>query len=498
MRYPALLYGLFAVFGCCVALTEQPWLVAIPVSCLILPIITQNDYSLRGRMAFALLIGFGYCAYTSNHLSVPPLPAHGITGRALLRIHSMSHVQVAYGPAWIIKGDLQSFVPIDDDEALIKNAAYNMTLPDMEISELPNPNWSYLVDGTLRERASGSYQLSVKRATEWHPVATSWNFAYWRHLAKEEVKHYIEKQIPDTQSAQFLIGLTTGEFADKHIRRALGRFGLQHILAISGFHFAILAALLSAMLCWCLPYRQGAATTLALLTGYMLFLGYGASILRAFITAAISQFGKLVQRPPCALNSMGMAMLIIVAYDPTSTLSPAFQLSFLATAAILILYPLCLEMIEKFWPKRSLESLVAMTRLDQHGYILMTLLRQAVALTTSVHLATVPVCLYYFGQFPLFSLIYNLFFPFLVSVSLALLLIASLFNPLLPTIAYHAHHFNSWYTQRILNLTLNAPHTWDVTLSTHALSETTVIIFCCVLFLLAVALDFHHREHRGL
>lgn len=475
---PALLYGLSATLGCCLALMEHPWPIAFVLMFLWLPPALSGEWP---RAAAALCIGFAFFSYTAVSISAPKLPAQGAIGTATLSIDSMTLAESKYGPIWILKGRLLQFVTEQGD--VIKNVAFRMKLPPMEASELPNPGWSYRVQAKVKIGFSQAYELSVKRDVDWHPTGNSWSLAAWRYMAKTSVKEYITQQITNTQSAQFLSGLTTGEFSDTQIRKALGRFGLQHILAISGFHFAILASLLSAVLCCLLPYRLSAAATLVLLTVYMLFLGYGASIIRAFIAASICQLGMLVERPPSALNSMGVAMLAIMAYDPTAALSPAFQLSFLATGAILLLYPAHLYLVELFWPKRSLEQLVSLSRLDQHGYILLSLFRQAVALSLAVHLVTMPVSLYYFGQFPLLSLIYNLVFPFLVSISLTLLVLGSALHLLLPSVANHLHQLNGWYTQRVLNLTLNAPDSWDLNLSTGAIPGSLVFALCGALFL---------------
>ena len=83
---------------------------------------------------------------------------------------------------------------------------------------------------------------------------------------------------------------------------------------------------------------------------------------------------------------------------------------------------------QKMFRTRSLSKITEMHWLDQHAYCLLYYLRQGLALALAVNLVAMPITFFYFQKFPLMSLFYNLFFPFLVSFSMLLLLFRCRFS----------------------------------------------------------------------
>ncbi len=410
-----------------------------------------------------MLCMFASYFYCQSYYRLPILPAEGLVGTARITIDSVSDQSSHFGPSWLLKGTIQSFIPEGTSKSIAHGVPYRLTIPANGKRMRPPAHQSYSVKAKLRMPHSRFYTLSVDKKADWLPIQGSWSLAESRYDFKKAIGDSIRRHVLNTRAANLLVGLVTGEFSDKQTRLSLGRFGLQHILAISGFHFAILAAMLSMALGIVLPLRWQLVTLLAVLAGYCLFLGYGPSIMRAWIAISVALVGQLLTRQPKALNSMGVAMLVIIIIDPLAVQSPAFQLSFLATSAILLLTPPVHTLLTHLWPPRSLSNIVDMSRLDQHGYVILGLCRHSLALTLAVHIATVPVCLWYFEKFPLLSLLYNLFFPFLVSVSMLLLMIGGVLCLFIPALGDLVHSINGSYTHLILNMTFNAPAWMDFT-----------------------------------
>jgi competence protein ComEC len=105
----------------------------------------------------------------------------------------------------------------------------------------------------------------------------------------------------------------------------------------------------------------------------------------------------------------------------------------------------------------------------------MTLIRQGISLSLAVNLAAIPMTLYYFGMFPLLGILFNLFFPFLISLSMLLLLIGLALIPL--QIGYFVNSFNDLYTQIILNFTSFTPRVFDFYLTTPLLPSWLILIY---------------------
>ncbi len=169
--------------------------------------------------------------------------------------------------------------------------------------------------------------------------------------------------------------------------------GLLHVLAVSGLHVALAAALLLALLqtawlrCEALALRFEArraacALGVPLVLAYAAFAGGAPSAWRAAVTAALGfALVALGHRPdPTALAAL--AALLLGACAPAEAASPAFLLSIAATAAILG---------GRLQPASDLRAW----------------LRAALALSARTTLATAPIVLWCFGRVPWLGLLAN-------------------------------------------------------------------------------------------
>lgn len=146
-------------------------------------------------------------------------------------------------------------------------------------------------------------------------------------------------------------GLITGE--DRAIQEsdydALKAANLYHIIAISGGHMVVISGVLFLLMRWltlCLPaplrYRPqmksiAAAATLALTTAYLFVTGLPPSAVRAYVMIALVLLAVILRRQVDPMRSLMLAALIMLAFDPSDLFEPGFQLSFVATLAIIAL-----------------------------------------------------------------------------------------------------------------------------------------------------------------
>ena len=253
-------------------------------------------------------------------------------------------------------------------------------------------------------------------------------------------------------------------------------------MAISGFHFSLIASLLGLMLRPLFRQRTAYMLLMALICLYFLFLGPGASILRAFTTIGIALAAGVIGRPASGINALGAAAFLLLLYDPLLLATVGFPFSVLTTASILMLYPTADRFLKRFFRERTMETLATLPKTEKIGYYLMHHARQAFALTLAVNAIALPMTLYFFGVFPLLSILYNLFFPFLVSVAMALLLFALLLPPLAPLL----FHINSGFTHSLLASTHNLPPTFDKTLQLPEISPLFLLLWLLIFFYLAI------------
>ncbi len=485
-QHPALLYALFVLLAISLALDQKFWLFLIPCSFLLISFAKQNFENVS-RLLLALLLFFGVFIFVKVHVKHPQhLPIDGIKGIAYIDVSSLTSKKTSFGKNWIYRGTIKTFIPDDRSSALSAyNIPYSISLPQDHKIKRPLADGVYRVQGILKQTSTGNYFLKIAKNDPWFPIEGSWSLAEYRFNAKKAVSDYISKHIFKPRSAAFLAGIATGEFDDKIMAFEFARFGLQHIMAISGFHFAIVAAILSVILRTMISQRLAYMLLMLLLTTYFIFLGCGPSITRAWASITIALLGFLLGKRSFALNSMGIAMMIILLIDPFLYQNIGFQFSFLTTAAILCFFTTTQELAQSFFDKRALSSAIKLSTFDQHCYFILASFRQAAALGIAVNLIALPISLYYFHKFPLLSLLYNLFFPFMVSISMLLLILGFLFS-LVPFVGDTIHTLNSFYTEFMLNFAYNLPTTWDITLRTSQLTSEILLIYLCSVFFVGI------------
>jgi len=179
--------------------------------------------------------------------------------------------------------------------------------------------------------------------------------------------------------------------------------GVSHILALSGLNASILAELFARLI----PRRYPALrffSVAAFLLVYCLLAAFPASLVRACVMSLCILAAPALGRKNDPLSALGLAFILIALPLPFSLFSAGFQLSFAATAGILMLYQPIRERL------KPLPSPVAADA----------------ALTLSATLATLPFTLSIFRRLPLYSLAANLVVVPLVTLSLPLAIIALL------------------------------------------------------------------------
>lgn len=350
----------------------------------------------------------------------------------------------------------------------------------------PPADTDYEITGKLSQKGDYAFLLKPDKKNPWRPLSSQHNWSSWRHEAKQKIAQYLKKQIADPFSCTFMTALATGEIDERILKLEFGKLGLQHILAISGFHFALAALFLNFLFRLILPYKASALMLIASLTFYYFFLGNAPSIQRAYIAISLVALGQLLSRRTSGLNALGAGLIVELIIKPLVVTELSFQLTFLCTFAILLFYPAVHRATAYLLPQRSFKQINSMSFLDKHGYVLSALLRKALALNLAVHFISLPVLLYLFHKFPLLSIAYNLFFPACVCISMLLLFTALFFAFPFPFLSHMIHSLNNTWTSSLMTLTSNPPAFLDFSIRTNAISFSFVIVFLALSFFLGV------------
>ena len=180
------------------------------------------------------------------------------------------------------------------------------------------------------------------RFKDYHIIGSRWTpertFANFRKWIQARFADYL-----DPAETGLLLGLLAGDRSGipEALRNDFQRSGLVHVLAISGFHVVLLAGILMIFLkATGLPLRAVRIIAVALLFLYIPVTGGSPAVRRAVLMFSVPQIGALFQRPANTMNSLGVALIIILLPEPGILWNPGFQLSVAATAGILIGSPL--------------------------------------------------------------------------------------------------------------------------------------------------------------
>ncbi len=132
------------------------------------------------------------------------------------------------------------------------------------------------------------------------------------------------------------LALVLGErgFVDRTTYDAIRRLGIMHLLALSGLHLATIAAL--ALIAGRRLARARTAIVLVAVSLYVGVVGEVDSLTRAYGMAVLLVAARMLIRPVRPMDALAKTLLVILLVAPLSVFSVGLQLSFVATAAVLL------------------------------------------------------------------------------------------------------------------------------------------------------------------
>ncbi len=230
--------------------------------------------------------------------------------------------------------------------------------------------------------------------------------------------------------AAISIALITGDRAgiSEDAKEAMRVAGLAHMLAISGLHLGLVTAFLFVILRMILvlvptlalrfAVKKWAAVG-ALLGGlaYLALADFPVSAQRAFVMVALVLLAVILDRQVMAMRSLALAAIVILMIAPSSLLGPSFQLSFIATLAIIAFF----ESWYRWKYRRTDDAFEEKPRPISHrgiGAKIVLYFGAVLATTFVASMITSPFTVFHFNQFTNYHLLANVaaspLFSFLV------------------------------------------------------------------------------------
>lgn len=183
--------------------------------------------------------------------------------------------------------------------------------------------------------------------------------------------------------------------------------GLSHLTAVSGANLAmVLAPLMLIMAAVRIGRRSQVAIGLFVIVMFTVVTRWEPSVLRAAVMSGVALAAFVFGRRSHAIHGLAIVFMILVAIDPMMLWSIGFQLSFGATAGILIGGPMLLERMERLSLVRPLqEGSGFKTRAARIAI-------EAIAIGIAAQAAVLPLLAWHFGRISLVAVSANLFaFP---------------------------------------------------------------------------------------
>ena len=169
-------------------------------------------------------------------------------------------------------------------------------------------------------------------------LSSEFCFQKFSFAANQKLAGYFSKYYEKPEAA-LLMGLLIGDRSgiSETLQNDFRRTGLVHILSISGYHVVMLAGMLTLFLrALRLPRQFSQILSIVLMVIYAPVTGGSAAVWRAVLMFCVIECGKLFQKTSTSINALGVALIVILVFDPEQAFNMGFQLSAAATLGILI------------------------------------------------------------------------------------------------------------------------------------------------------------------
>ena len=180
-------------------------------------------------------------------------------------------------------------------------------------------------------------------------------------------------------SFAIIAAMTLGDksYLSKEQKNDFSAAGSSHLLALSGLHLSILIGVLLLLF----PKNRWQSQLFILLAiwAFVILVGMSASVVRSAIMLSLCMLMHIADRKGFSLNSLSFAAILMLLCNPQSLFDVGFQMSCMAVMGIILLTP-------------NIHNKV--------GSILLVSL--------SAQIATLPLTLYYFGQWSCYGIFLSL------------------------------------------------------------------------------------------
>lgn len=234
-----------------------------------------------------------------------------------------------------------------------------------------------------------------------------WCYEFRNNIKSIFSRTYSEKNVGVMDS--IILGDKTE--LDRNVKYEYQRNGIAHMLAISGLHISLIGVLLYKLLLRRFSFLISGSVALFTIGVFLVLTGNAVSAKRAVIMLAVIVLADILGRSSDLANTLGFAACLILVENPYYIMNSGFQMSFLAYAGIVFIYPI-------FSNKHTIFLIFRMPNEKDCNIFTMLLFRiiDGLILSLCIQLATLPIILNSTYQVPVIGVILNLIVIPLLSV----------------------------------------------------------------------------------
>ncbi len=268
--------------------------------------------------------------------------------------------------------------------------------------------------------------LSVDKKAEIKKISSghgNWILRNWLFSVKNYLNEFIGSHFP-SKEATFLQGLIIGQRGEISItlREAFSNLGVIHVLAVSGLHVGFIILTFMGVFGFLrIPYRYRILLTILGLVFYAFLVNLKPPVVRASIMGGLLLTGTLLERKTDVYNSLALAALVILIFNPLELFQAGFQLSFTAVISIVYLYPKIKAFFSTHPKIHNIQKIAGIHYVVELLFVSM-----------AAFLGTLPFTIIYFNRIPNFAIFANLLIIPLVFCGFACGIIASVVNLFVP------------------------------------------------------------------
>ena len=218
---------------------------------------------------------------------------------------------------------------------------------------------------------------------------------------KEKINSFI-----NSKEAGMLIGILLGDDGsiDESIEESFRISSLSHVLAVSGMQVTYIITGMYFVFKSTFGKRKTKILIIILLIFYTALTGFSPSIVRASIMGILVMVAGLVYRKNDIWTSISLSLLIMLIYNPFLITNVGLQLSYLGTIGIIFFYKTVFKILKSIKPKSKKYKY----RINRKLILIISEIKEILAVTISASMAVYPVMLFHFNMFGTYFLITNL------------------------------------------------------------------------------------------